>query len=466
MDHTIEGKKFCITGKLSVYDRDGAEAAIVDAGGLIAKSVGPRTDFLVTGSRPGVKLARAKSLGIPVIDEADLESFLAGEVVDVDEESSTYGDASARDLIGEARAALDGRPSSRMWNRIIDVADSCAPEQLEMLIDFLEPQVARWNTTPAQKWTPSSGSKSAEGAPEGWLEAIPTGELRVAPHHWIVEMITRHESPKYRLVHAIHVNGLKVSGGAAVKILEREDLTNLRRLDLGESKLSATFWKKLRTLPSTTTLEYINFTALDEKSVAGVRGPHHLHALRELSFKAQTKYRSRDVLRSLIETELARSAPVFTVNGPLVEGLVEAMADEAVMPDLEALGVIGYVGQQVRQVLESDAARRVGHVNVAFNLWFYGFIESSDAKLDALILNRLEDWTEGVTAGPEHLDMSGISINHSLQEPSSLKLSREALARAVDLWNLPPSTKTMKFGKWYSKDLEERLALRGVAATR
>ena len=102
MEHTIKGKVFCITGTLEHYTRSSAEAAITKAGGKISKSVGAKTDFLVCGAWAGSKLTKARSRGIPVIEEADLESFLKGETVEVDEEILVSGDAPMRDLVGEA----------------------------------------------------------------------------------------------------------------------------------------------------------------------------------------------------------------------------------------------------------------------------------------------------------------------------------------------------------------------------
>ncbi len=84
MKHTIEGKKFCITGTFRRHTHEGAQNAIAKAGGLASSSVGPGTDFLVAGHEPGAMLNKARTLGIPVIDEANLESLLAGGSVEVD----------------------------------------------------------------------------------------------------------------------------------------------------------------------------------------------------------------------------------------------------------------------------------------------------------------------------------------------------------------------------------------------
>jgi hypothetical protein len=465
MEHTIEGKKFCITGKLEHYTRTTAQRAILDAGGEIAKTVGPKTDFLVVGSGAVSTRTKARSLNIPVIEEANLGSFLAGEVVEVDEEIVVSGEASVRGLIGEARAALDGRPGSGTWSRIIELVDSCAPDQLDAFVDFLEPQLASWAPSPTQRWTPRRGSVAVEGAPEEWIKAIPSGELRVAPYHWLVEMLARRDAPKHRLVRAVHLSGLKVTGSDAAALLSCEDLTNLRWLDLGESKLSSTFWKKLRTLPSTEGLERLRFTALDGKSVAGMRGPHHLSALRELSFLAQEKYRDGGVLRSMLETELAQSAPRLTVIGSSVEDLVASL-EEVATPNLEELGVMAYSNPHVRQVLASAAARRIGRVRVGYNMWFYRFDGDVDVELSSLILGRLEAWTSGGVEGPAHLDLSDLSIDDSFNPRHSVKLSRSALADAVVQWTLPTGTTSMSFGRWFSTDLKRRLAERGVAASR
>ena len=130
MKHTIKGKTVCITGKLELFtDREWAEEAVRKAGGKVAKSVGPKTDLLVVGKRAGSKLAKAKKLGIPIIEEADLKAFLAGDTVD-SEDIVASGEGTVRDLIGEARAALDGPHDSEMWSAILEIVDACAPAEL------------------------------------------------------------------------------------------------------------------------------------------------------------------------------------------------------------------------------------------------------------------------------------------------------------------------------------------------
>ena len=56
--------------------RDEADAEIVAHGGKVTSSVSKKTSYVVAGESPGSKLARAESLGVPVIDEDALDELL------------------------------------------------------------------------------------------------------------------------------------------------------------------------------------------------------------------------------------------------------------------------------------------------------------------------------------------------------------------------------------------------------
>jgi DNA ligase (NAD+) len=70
-------KTFVLTGTLPKRSRAEAEALIKEHGGKVTGSVSKLTSFVLAGDEPGSKLDKAKKLGIPVIDEAELER-LAG----------------------------------------------------------------------------------------------------------------------------------------------------------------------------------------------------------------------------------------------------------------------------------------------------------------------------------------------------------------------------------------------------
>ncbi len=69
----LTGKTFVITGSLGTMSRDEAKAKIKAQGGKVTESVSKQTSYVVVGSEPGSKLAKAKKLEVKVLDE---KSFL------------------------------------------------------------------------------------------------------------------------------------------------------------------------------------------------------------------------------------------------------------------------------------------------------------------------------------------------------------------------------------------------------
>ncbi|UOE45334.1 NAD-dependent DNA ligase LigA [Agromyces larvae] len=66
----LAGLTVVATGSLDGYTREGAQEAIIAAGGKAASSVSKKTDFVAAGPGAGSKLAKAEELGIRVLDAA------------------------------------------------------------------------------------------------------------------------------------------------------------------------------------------------------------------------------------------------------------------------------------------------------------------------------------------------------------------------------------------------------------
>ncbi len=73
----LAGITVVLTGTLEGRTREEAAAAVEELGGKISGSVSKKTGFVVAGATPGSKLAKAESLGVPVLDEAGLDVLLS-----------------------------------------------------------------------------------------------------------------------------------------------------------------------------------------------------------------------------------------------------------------------------------------------------------------------------------------------------------------------------------------------------
>jgi len=75
-DNRFEGKTFVLTGTLPTMSRDEASAIIESFGGKASGSVSKKTSYVLAGDAAGSKLAKAKELGIEIIDEEKFKELI------------------------------------------------------------------------------------------------------------------------------------------------------------------------------------------------------------------------------------------------------------------------------------------------------------------------------------------------------------------------------------------------------
>ncbi|MFZ3201809.1 MAG: NAD-dependent DNA ligase LigA [Candidatus Acidiferrales bacterium] len=73
------GMTFVFTGTLARRSREEAEALVAAHGGKAGSSVSKKTSYVVVGADPGSKYDKAKSLGVPILNEAGFEKLLSSK---------------------------------------------------------------------------------------------------------------------------------------------------------------------------------------------------------------------------------------------------------------------------------------------------------------------------------------------------------------------------------------------------
>ena len=75
-DMKFLGLQIAITGKISPMSREEVKNLLMLEGAKVTSSISKKTNFLIAGENAGSKLEKAKSLGVRIIEAADIKSFI------------------------------------------------------------------------------------------------------------------------------------------------------------------------------------------------------------------------------------------------------------------------------------------------------------------------------------------------------------------------------------------------------
>lgn len=184
------------------------------------------------------------------------------------------------DLLGNARAAFDGSPDSDKWTLLLETLDQCHPDDLDRLIDYIEPQLQQWDDRQMPKWDAPRQHPLTRFTVPSWSNGLPDTELRVAPPRWIFEMTHGKYSRKHSLIRGLNLERMKINWSVMKKILANPHLRNLTELNLGDNAVchAKTFYKNLRThdiMRSVKTLTIYAIVTTFDDAIALLNGPDH-----------------------------------------------------------------------------------------------------------------------------------------------------------------------------------------------
>jgi DNA ligase (NAD+) len=74
----LSGKSFVVTGTLARHSREEIKQLIAAHGGKVVAGISKKVDYLVAGEAPGSKLQKARSLGVTILSEDELEAMIKG----------------------------------------------------------------------------------------------------------------------------------------------------------------------------------------------------------------------------------------------------------------------------------------------------------------------------------------------------------------------------------------------------
>ena len=251
----LSGLKVFLTGRIPHRDRYDLEKSIREGGGKVAQKLTKSVGVVVLGNGPAkAAVAKSDELGLQTLTGEQFLSLLRDGRLDLTGGTDGVGDFD--DVVGELRSALAQAPSPETWSRVVAAIDACAEDELEQAVEYARGQLARWPLdTRKARWATMTQWEHPDGG--RYID----GDMRVAPTHWVAQMVEGEYSPKHALASALTLHGHKLNATKAKKVFANPYLADsLRALDLGRMhKFSKGLFKTIAESPNLGAVESLNF---------------------------------------------------------------------------------------------------------------------------------------------------------------------------------------------------------------
>ena len=73
----FSGKTIVITGSFTSFSRNELKEQLIVRGAKVTSSISTKTDFLISGEKPGSKLSKAEELNIKILNEQEIIDLLS-----------------------------------------------------------------------------------------------------------------------------------------------------------------------------------------------------------------------------------------------------------------------------------------------------------------------------------------------------------------------------------------------------